>query len=173
MRKARPRRSLNPRMATIRYHRLDIAAMQLSTAADLYMRGIDYLSAITLAGAAGAVLDALVRRAGEESFIDYARRVAEAKGRPIPGRTKYERYVTNLFGVLALKHHAESDPAHLELDARTRAEQAIVRAMADYIELRGQHEPFVRGFLAYLWVTKNGPAVMAAYDANPDIVTRR
>lgn len=160
-------------MATVRYHRLDIIATQLITAVDLYTRGIDYLSAITLAGAAGAVLDVLVRRAGKEPFIDYARRVAEANGRPTPGRTKYEKYINNLFGILALKHHAEADPAHVELDGRTRAEQAILRAMADYIELRGQDEPFVRGFLAYLWVTKDGPAIMAEYDANPKVVTRR
>ena len=89
-----------------------------------------------------------------------------------PKRSKYIRDVNLRFGVDLLKHHAANDPPTIELDEHTAAENAITRALCDYIELCGQELPFVKAFLQYTWVTRNGSEVMKLYDAQPDRMKR-
>jgi len=159
-------------MAKIRYRRLDLAARQLETAVWLFLEGKDRFSVITLAGAASGIFTQLVLNAGRQPFADYGRLIAREQTGVEPQRAAYIRRVNLLFGVDFLKHHAADDPLSVEFDEHWAAESAITRAMSDYIELCGQELPFVKAFLQYTWVTRNGPEVMKAYDAQPDRVKR-
>lgn len=159
-------------MSKVRYSRLDLAARQLETAVWLFLEGKDRFSVITLAGAASGILTQLVLNAGKQPFADYGRLIAKEITGVEPPRSKYVRDVNLRFGVDVLKHHAAGDPLTIELDVIDAAENAITRALCDYIELCGQELPFVKAFLQYTWVTRNGPEVMKAYDAQPDHVKR-
>jgi hypothetical protein len=157
-------------MAKIRYLRLDIATRQLETAVWMFLEGKDRFSVITLAGAASAILMRLVLNADKQPFADYGRLVMNERSGSMPAREKYNRRINLLFGIDALKHHAANDPPTLELEEERAAENAIIRAMADYIELRGQDAPFVKAFLQWTWVSRNGPELMRAYEAQPERV---
>jgi hypothetical protein len=159
-------------MAKTRYLRLDIAARQLETAVWMFLEGKDRFSVITLAGAASGILTRLVLNAGKQPFADYGRLIMNEHSGSMPTRDKYNRRINVVFGVDALKHHAANDPPTIELEEERAAENAIIRAMADYIELRGQSEPFAQAFLRWTWVSRDGPKVMKAYDAQPDCVKR-
>jgi hypothetical protein len=159
-------------MAMVRYCKLDLAARQLETAVWLFLEGHDRFSVITLAGAASGILTQLVLNAGKQPFADYGRLIAKERTGVEPKRSKYIRDVNLRFGVDLLKHHAANDPPTIELDEHIAAENAVTRAVCDYIELCGQELPFVKAFLQYTWVTRNGPEVMKAYEAQPDRVKR-
>ena len=159
-------------MPEVRYRRLDLAARQLETAVWLFLEGQDPFSAITLAGAASGILMQLVLNAGKQPFADYGRLIAKEHTGVEPRRSKYVRDVNLRFGIDLLKHHSANDLPNIELDEHRAAENAITRALCDYIELCGQEMPFVKAFLQYTWVTRNGPEVMKAYDAQPDRVKR-
>jgi hypothetical protein len=148
-----------------KYLRLDLARQQLQTAVSLFL-GKDYLSVITLAGAASGVLTQLVLNSGKEPFVDYGRTFQSSRySQATPGREKYNRFINSKVGVDVLRHHAANDPETIELNAELQAEHALSRAVVDYIELRGQDEPFVQMFLKWLWVNRDGPKEMAEFEA--------
>jgi hypothetical protein len=159
-------------MAKVRYRRLDLAARQLETAVWLFLEGRDRFSVITLAGAASGILTQLVLKAGKQPFADYGRLIAKEHTGIEPQRSKYIREVNLRFSIDLLKHHAANDPLTIDLDEQQAAEDAVTRALCDYIELCGQEVPFAKAFLHYTWVTRNGPEVMKAYEAQPDRVKR-
>lgn len=155
-------------MAKIKYLRLDLAARQLETAAWMFLDGKDRFSVITLAGAASAILTQLVINAGKQPFADYGRLIAKEYTGIEPTRGKYIRHVNMLLGIDVLKHHAPNDPTTIDLDEHRAAENAVIRAMADYIELCGQDAPFVKAFLQYTCLTRNDPELMKAYEEQPE-----
>ncbi|HTW39040.1 MAG TPA: hypothetical protein VMD49_10770 [Steroidobacteraceae bacterium] len=159
-------------MAKVRYHKLDLAARQLETAVWMFLESKDRFSVITLAGAASGILMQLVLNAGKLPFADYGRLIIREQSGVMPTREKYNKRVSDLFGINVLKHHAADDPPIVELSEERAAENAIIRALVDYIELRGQDAPFVKAFLQYTWVARNGPEVMKAYNAQPERVKR-
>jgi hypothetical protein len=159
-------------MAKVRYRRLDLAARKLETAVWLFFEGCDRFSVITLAGAASGILTQLVLDAGKQPFADYGRLLAKEYTGTEPKRGRYIRDVNVRLGIDLIKHHSASDPPTIALDENRAAEDAITRALSDYVELCGQEAPFVKAFLQYTWVTRNGPEVMKAYDAEPDRVKR-
>lgn len=159
-------------MAKIKYLRLDLAARQLETAVWMFLEGKDRFSVITLAGAASAILTRLVINAGKQPFADYGRLIVREYTGMEPARDKYIRRINLLFGIDVLKHHAPNDPLTVELDEHRAAEHAIIRALVDYIELRGQDAPFVKAFLRYTWLTRNGPEMMKAYEGLPERIKR-
>jgi len=145
--------------------RLDLARQQIKTAVTLFL-GKDYLSAITLAGAASGILTQLVLNAGKEPFVDYSRTFQSSRyGQATPGRENYNRFINDKFGVYVLRHHAANDPDTIELNVGFQAEHALSRAVVDYVELRGQDEVFVQMFLKWLWVNRDGPKEMAEFEA--------
>jgi hypothetical protein len=155
-------------MAKSKYQRIDIAARQLETAVFMFLNGMDRFSVITLAGAASGTLTQLVLNAGKQPFVDYGRLVqSKLIGPTMPSREKYNRHVNDQFGVNALRHHAATDAPIIDLDEQIAAERAITRALVDYIELRGQTEPFVIRFLNWAWMTRDGHKIMAEYEALP------
>ena len=150
-------------MPTFQKH--DIARLQLQTAVNLFLRGLDRSSVITLAGAASGILDALVRRSGKEPFVDYARRVHRELVGFTPKRASYSHHIDKKLGVIAHKHLSKHDEDTVELDIDKMAEDALGRAISDYIALNGQEEPFVKAFLSWAWASNDGPALMEKYQS--------
>ena len=150
-----------------RLHRTEIARRQLQTAVEIFLQGLDRSSVITLAGAASNVLDVLVRRAGKEPFVDYARRVHDHLVGGMPKRQSYSHHIDTQLGITAHKHLASTDPDTVELDIETQAVDALARALADYITLYGQEESFVKVYLQWAWVNTDGPAQMESFKSLP------
>ena len=150
-----------------RFHKSEIARLQLQTAVDLFLNGFDRSSVITLAGAASGILDTLVRKAGKESFIDYARRVHNVQKGYTPKRISFAHFIEKRHGVIAHKHLSKDDTETIELDLEKQATDALINAITDYIELNGQDELFVRAFLQWTWVSKDGAAQMAEFASLP------
>ena len=153
-------------MATFNKH--DIARSQLETAVEIYLTGKYPSAVITLAGAAATILDALVRKAGKESFIDYSIRIrTEAVGQ-MPKRKSYAHHVAKAVGVIDHKHLAMNDPDTVELDLEKLATDALTAAISDYVKLNGQEERFVKLFLQKVWIaTNNKEEVMDRFNALP------
>lgn len=150
-----------------RFHKHDIAKLQLQTAVDIFLRGLDRSAVITLAGAASGILDTLVKKAGKEPFVDYARRVFREQIGYTPKRKSYSHHIDKKLGVVAHKHLSKDDPDTVELDLEKLAADALIRAIADYISLNGQDEPFVRVFMAWTWKNMDGPTLMEKFNSVP------
>jgi hypothetical protein len=151
-----------------RFHKHDVAKAQLQTAVSMFLEGRDRSSVITLAGAASGILDALVRRSGQEAFLDYARRAYRELSGQTPKRSTYSHHINTRFGVIAHKHLWEEDSDTIELDLEEQAAGAISRAVADYISLNGKEEPFVKAFLSWSWSNQDGPGMMEKFKAAPE-----
>lgn len=151
-----------------RFHKHDVARLQLQTAVDIFLRGLDRSSVITLAGAASEILDTLVKRAGKEPFVDYARRVHNGLVGYTPKRKSYSHHIEKKLGIIAHKHLAKDDAETVELDLEKLAVDALSRAISDYVSLNGQNEPFVKAFLSWSWKNTDGPALMERFKAVPD-----
>jgi hypothetical protein len=148
-----------------RFHKSEIAKLQLQTAVGIFLRGMDRSSVITLAGTASGLLDSLAKRAGKEPFADYARRVHCALVGHTPKRQSYSHHIDKRLGVIAHKHLGKDDPETIELDLEKMAVDALCRAITDYIALYGQDEPFVKAFLGWAWQNMDGAALMESYKA--------
>lgn len=149
------------------FHKSEIARLQLETAVDIFLRGLDRSSVITLAGAASGILDTLVKRAGKEPFVDYARRVYRELQGNMPKRKSYAHHIDKRLGVIAHKHLSKDDSETIELDLEKQAVDALARAIADYVELNGQDEPFVRAYLQWTWTNTDGPGLMKKFAEVP------
>lgn len=149
------------------FHRTEIARRQLQTALELFLQGLDRSSVITLAGAAGNVLDSLVRRAGKESFVDYARRVHGHLVGGTPKRQSYSHHIDSKLGVVAHKHLGPNDPETVELDLDEQAADVLAKAIADYTTLFGQNEQFIQAYLQWAWINRDGPSQMEALESVP------
>lgn len=155
-----------------RFHKSEVAKRQLETAVDIFLRQLDLSSVITLATAAAGILDNLVKRAGKEPFIDYARRVHRDLIGHTPKRKAYAHHIDKKLGVIAHKHLGPGEPETVELDLEKQAADALARAIADYVTLYGQSEPFVMAYLQWAWVNNDGPAQMERFAAIPDKLKR-
>jgi len=150
-----------------RFHKSEIAKLQLQTAVGIFLSGLDRSSVITLAGAASGLLDSLVRRAGKEPFVDYARRIHCATVGHTPKRRSYAHHIDKRLGVIAHKHLAKDDPETVDLDLEKMAIDALCRAITDYTTLNGHNEPFIKAFLGWAWKNMDGVALMESYKALP------
>lgn len=155
-------------MAEMRYHKRDIAKRQLETAVRLFLLEMDRSSVITLAGAAGTILDRLVRYEGKEPFVDYACRVHRELVGHTPKRRSYSHHINKWLGIVAHKHMGEDDPETVDLDLEKMAFDALMRALVDYITLNGQEEPFVKALLSWAWENMDGSAIMDEFKKVPE-----
>jgi hypothetical protein len=160
-------------MAEEKYHKSQIATEQLKTAILLFLNDCDPASVITLAGAASAILDQLVKNKGKTPFVDFARHIYAAFGGSTPRRTRYNRYINDKLGINALKHMSPSCPENLEIDLQKNAEDAIGKAVADYVAIFGQEHDFIRAYLQWAWVNRNGPQIMEDYKKFSQKLIRR
>jgi hypothetical protein len=152
-------------MAEHKYQKSQIATEQLKTAIFLFLNGGDPSSVITLAGAASVILERLLRNKGTTTpFIDFARNFPNViTGYPTPARSKYTRYINDRLGINDHKHMSSESPDILELDLSQSAEDAIIKAIADFVPLYGRDHDFIKAFLQWAWVNRNGPQVMEDY----------
>src|SRR5580704_1723709 len=104
-----------------RFHKYDVAKAQLQTAVSMFLEGRDRSSVIALAGAASGILDELVRRSGQETFLDYARRVQQELSGETPKRSAYSHHINTQLGVIAHKHLWSDDSGTIELDLHEQA----------------------------------------------------
>ncbi|MGE3480457.1 MAG: hypothetical protein AB7K73_03485 [Gammaproteobacteria bacterium] len=150
-----------------RFHKSEIAKRQLQTAVLIFLHGLDMSSVVTLAGAASGILDTLVKRAGKEPFVDYARRVHREVVGKTPKRQSYAHHIEKRLGVTAHKHLAKDEPEIVDLDLEKQAADALSRAITDYVKLNGQDEPFVKAYLQWAWTNTDGPAQMKKFKSVP------
>lgn len=156
-------------MTETRFHKSEIARCQLETAVRLFLSGMDRSSVITLAGASSGILDRLVRNAaGKEPFVDYACRVHRELIGHTPKRQSYSHHIDKRLGLIAHKHLSKEDTETVKLDLEKMACDALVRAIADYVTLYGQDEPFVKVFFSWAWVSKDGQALMKDFEKVSD-----
>jgi hypothetical protein len=160
-------------MSAEKYHKRQIATDQLKTAIWLFLHGRDPASVITLAGAASAILHQLVHNEGKTPFVDFARNVHNAFGGRMVPRTKYQRHINDTLGINSLKHMSAACPDTLEIDLEKNAEDAITRAIADYVPLFGQEHDFIKAYLQWAWVNRNGPQIMKDYEKIPAKLKRK
>lgn len=152
----------------MRFHKMEIAKAQLETAVRILVNGLDRSSVITLAGAAGAILDTLVAQANKEPFVDYARRIHQAIEGSTPKRKTYFHHIEQKLGITAHKHFSQKDSDTVELDLEKMAVDSVIRAMGDYVSLAGDKESWVQAFYQYTWRTLDGKSLLAQYSAIPD-----
>lgn len=147
----------------------EIAKRQLQTAVFLLLHEMDRSSAITLAGASGAILDQLLRNKGKEPFVDYACRVHRELCGITPKRKSYAHHIDKKLGVTVHKHMGKDDPEDVELDLEKMAVDAVARAVVDYTTLCGKNEPFVLEFDCWLRKnTSNADELIDAYKNAPE-----
>jgi hypothetical protein len=155
-------------MAITRVHKREIARHQLDVAVRLYINAKDRSSVITLANAAAGILDRLVQNDNKEAFVDYARRFFRELGGYTPKRQSYLHHIAQKVGAIVHKHLGQNEPNTVELDLEKMAYDSIARAMADYISLYGQKEPFVVAFLSHAWHNTDQEALMKEFEALPE-----
>jgi hypothetical protein len=160
-------------MAKQTYDKGQIATEQLRTAIFLFLNGGDPSSTITLAGASSVILEQLLRNKGTIApFIDYSRSLVMA-GAPTPGRSKFRHHVNNMLGINDHKHMSKDTPDTIELDLAQGAEDAIGKAIADFAPLFGQDHDFIKAFLQWSWVNRDGPQIMEEYEKLGDKAKRK
>ncbi|WP_321927587.1 hypothetical protein [Paraburkholderia guartelaensis] len=151
-----------------RFHKFDIARSQLVTATEIFFNQGNFSAVITLAGAASGILDEFVRREGKEPFVDYACRVHRELVGKTPPRRSAIHHIEKRLGISAHKHLSDKDTPTVELDLERQAINALMRAISDYITLKGQEEPFVKAVLQWTWMNSDGKAIMERYKAVPE-----
>ncbi len=154
------------------YEKSELAKQQLTSAIWLFLNGIDFSSAITLAGAAGNILHSLVEHQSKQPTLEYARLLCRKLVGYVPKRSKYLKHFGDLTGINSLKHMSVGGADTIEIDLEDSAEMAITRATLDFIKLYGDTEarrnPAVNSFMQYLWVTHDGENKMKEFEALPD-----
>lgn len=150
-----------------KFHRKEIVKSQLETAVDLFLNKIDLSAVITLSGAASNILYQLVKNAGKEPFLDYARDVHNHLKGNTPSREKYNHHIDKFLGISAHKHMSKNCRKTISLDLEQCAIDALVRAISDYVTLYGQDELFIKAFLSWSWKNQ-GTEVMEACKNMPD-----
>ena len=155
-----------------RYHRSDIAKLQLRTAVMLFINEKDLSSVITLSAVASNLLYQLVSNAKKEPFIDYARKVHEAFIGWTPKRKGYKNYIDNTFGVNVHKHMGKKCSKTCSIDLHDSAKNMLLIAISEYVKLYGQRDDFVVAYLNWRWQRENGANIAKAIRDMPEKLNR-
>ncbi len=70
-------------------------------------------------------------------------------------------------GIIPHKHISPTCLNTLEIDLQKSAEDAITKAIADYTTLYGKEHAFIKAFLSWAWVNRDGPQVMKDHENLP------
>lgn len=115
-------------------HKIEVAIKQLETAIDLFVDKADYVSAITLAGAAEEILGALVKRKGARPAVDELCTSLISKYVPTADpchiRNEYLNKPRN-----SLKHANRTNEDTLEIEVEPEAISMIARALSNLLTL--------------------------------------
>jgi hypothetical protein len=145
------------------YQRIDLTVNQLETAIGLFVSGHDRFSVITLAGAADGILSQLVNNKGEETFTEIL--VKEDDDQTMT-RGKMGNHVNNLLLINSIKHMDKGEDGYVVMDIEQCALATILKAMANFMTLRGNEVDFVKAFLT--WVKLNLDPKIYNVDCDPN-----
>lgn len=135
------------------YTRFQLAHSQLEAAIGLYVTNRDRLSAITLAGAADVLLSQLVLWSRNTNFTDrLAEKELASDGSSIP-REVVGRQVNDLLFINQLKHFGDDAQEIIEIDVDECALAAILKALANYVDLPDHDKRLVLAFK--VWIREN------------------
>ena len=148
------------------YTRLELAANQLNAAVGLFVSGGDRFSVISLAGAADVILSRLVLNTGQENFTDSILKSENERGGTRKTREELGRELNDTLFINQLKHMDDGDDGYIELDPEECAIAAILKALANYVQLAGRKDEFVLAFLA--WVKLNLDPKKYNVDCDPN-----
>ena len=128
---------------------IDLAEDQLRSSICLFFKG-DLVSAITLAGAADVLLCSLVTSRGEENFTAHVLKSEDDPDKTIPDMG---REINDMFHINALKHMDSKEDSTVTMNQRESAIGAILKALPNYMMLRGKEVDFMKSFL--MWIRVN------------------
>jgi hypothetical protein len=120
--------------------KLDAAYQQLRRAFILFAHDRDYVSAITLAGAADDILGKMVRRtvdksAALENQVDVIRKIVMKRGHDASEKDIRDGL---LYPRNAMKHLRIGDREDLEFDLAKEAESIIDRGVSNFLNVTGK-----------------------------------
>ncbi|NIK31400.1 hypothetical protein FHY15_000496 [Xanthomonas arboricola] len=109
----------------------EIAKRQIETACAVFLSGGDYLSVVTLAGAAEEILGSLLKRAGKSHMMDHLVEL----DKKLSGGRKFSEVSDEVNRARnALKHARDASEDLVEV-APGEADAMLVRAIANYVVL--------------------------------------
>lgn len=155
-------------MTARQYTRFELAHNQLEAAIALYITSRDRLSAITLAGAADVLLSQLVLRAGKPNFTERALQKDMEAGRAAVTLKVFGKEVNDMLFINQLKHFDDGAQDVIELDVDECALAAILKALANYVDLPEHKRDLVLAFK--LWVKENLDPKKYNTDCDPNWV---
>jgi len=128
------------------FTQLQAAQAQLERALALYLDERDYLSAITLAGAADEVLGKMLEAAGGKHRLHQEASAMHVVSLSLGGDVVSKKEAIEALNQVRdwLKHY--KDGAILSFDARLAAREMLERAVANLIALTNNASPLVRRF---------------------------
>ena len=128
------------------FTKLRAAEIQLERALELYLSGTDYLSAITLAGAAEEPLGKMVALRGGKHALKSDASAMGAVHVHLYNETLAERQAIAHINRVRdwLKHY--SDGSDIEIDERSEAHDIIDRAVSNYWQLTSRETERMRRF---------------------------
>lgn len=148
------------------YTRLELAAHQLEGAISLFVAGRDRFSVITLAGAADVILSRLLINAGHENFTESVLILEIEKGGTDLTREVVGKGINDTLFINHLKHMDDDDDGYIDIELEECALAAILKALANYINLAGREADFVQAFL--FWVKLNLDPKKYNVDCDPN-----
>ena len=125
-----------------------MAKRQLETALDLYFRGADMYSVITLAGAADEVFGQALKVEGREPRLSELSKSVAAIYKRLYGTEITEKSVADRANHArnALKHWSESQPLEVEFDVLEEAKDMLERGIANHWALYGDLSELMERF---------------------------
>ena len=137
----------------VRLTNLEIAEIQLNRALKLFLNEKDYISALTLAGAAEEILGKMIEKNGETNSFKEAiqqsnKLIEKFGGEPVP-----ENKAGPLFNYYRnrLKHYMDNEPIGFSADYFSA--EIIIRAAKNYIKLTNKENELISEFkkAIYKW----------------------
>jgi hypothetical protein len=148
-RAARSTRTLDIGYDTLRrrYTKFEAATTQLNRALVLYLDDADYLSAITLAGAAEEPLGKLVEKAGGKNRLASESSAVAAIHLQLYDEPLHKKDAIAVINLArnSLKHLGGGDD--FEIDPKEEAYHIIDRALGNYLQLSNDIAPHMQRFL--------------------------
>jgi hypothetical protein len=133
-----------------KFHKLELAEIQLNRAIILFLDEEEYVSSITLAGAADEILGKYVRKLGGQTSIDMILNLVVSRGES-QGLSAKEYRSTYMNGTKnALKHHDGSSDNHLTKDWEIEAISLIFRASMNFHILANKFNEYTLAFMKHM-----------------------
>ena len=142
----------------------DVALRQLETALKLYIKGEDYYSVVTLAGAAEELFGQLLKDSDGQNAMDSLKQDVAAIHRALYNEDLSEKVIVKRANQErnALKHWGPGKPTAFESDTQQEAKDLLDRAVNNYYGLTGYLTPEMQRFQSMH--TGNNAHVRPAFD---------